>query len=50
MNDFMTGMEETLEKLNQFKNYAVSHPHLAKVDRAIMGAISEPAWYMDRVE
>ena len=45
MNDFMTGMEETLEKLNQFKNYAVSHPHLAKVDRAIMGAISEPAGF-----
>ena len=45
MNDFMTGMEETLEKLNQFKNYAVSHPHLAKVDRAIIGAISEPAGF-----
>jgi hypothetical protein len=27
-------MEKTPEKLNQFKDYAVSHPHLAKVDKA----------------
>ena len=45
MNDWMTGMEEIKEKLNQFKDYAVSHPHLAKVDRALMGAINEPAGF-----
>ena len=36
-------MEETKKKLNQFKDYAVSHPHLLSVDRALMGAITEPA-------
>ncbi len=29
MDDFLTGMNQTKEKLNQFKDYAVSHPHLA---------------------
>ncbi len=38
-------MEKTPEKLNQFKDYAVSHPHLAKVDKALMGAITEPAGF-----
>ena len=31
--------------LNQFKEYAVSHPHLLKVDQALMAAISEPAGF-----
>ncbi len=29
MDDLITGMDPTKEKLNQFKDYAVSHPHLA---------------------
>ncbi len=45
MDDLITGMDPTKEKLNQFKDYAVSHPHLAKVDRALMRAISEPAGF-----
>ena len=31
--------------LNQFKEYAVSHPHLVKVDQALTAAISEPAGF-----
>ena len=45
MDDLITGMDPTKEKLNQFKDYAVSHPHLAKVDRALMRAISESAGF-----
>ncbi len=45
MDELMRGTEQTKEKLNQFKDYAVSHPHLAKVDRALMRAIAEPAGF-----
>ena len=45
MDELMRGMDQTKEKLNQFKDYAVSHPHLTKVDRALMRAIAEPAGF-----
>ncbi len=45
MDELITGMDQTKEKLNQFKDYAVSHPHLTKVDRALMRAITEPAGF-----
>ena len=34
-----------MEKLTHFKEYAVSHPQLAQVDRVLMRAIREPAGF-----
>lgn len=45
MDDLRRERSKIQEKLNQFKDYAVSHPYLAKVDQAIMGAITEPAGF-----
>jgi replication-associated recombination protein RarA len=36
---------ENQEKLNRFKEYAVSHSQLAKVDKELMRAIREPAGF-----
>ncbi|WP_041934086.1 hypothetical protein [Gloeothece verrucosa] len=33
------------QKLSQFKEYAVLHPHLNKIDQALMRAIVEPAGF-----
>ncbi len=35
--------ESAQSQLNQFKEYAISHPHLAQVDMLLMSAIREPA-------
>ena len=45
MDDLKREIETKQEKLNKFKEYAVSHPHLAKVDQSLMGAIKEPAGF-----
>jgi putative ribosome biogenesis GTPase RsgA len=45
MDDLKREIEAKQEKLNKFKEYAVSHPHLAKVDKSLMGAITEPAGF-----
>lgn len=36
---------EAQKKLGDFKEYAVSHSQLAKVDRELMRAIREPAGF-----
>lgn len=45
MDDLKREIETKPEKLNKFKEYAVSHPYLAKVDKSLMGAITEPAGF-----
>jgi DNA polymerase III delta prime subunit len=37
--------ESAQSQLNQFKEYAISHPQLAQVDMLLMGAIREPAGF-----
>jgi DNA polymerase III delta prime subunit len=39
--------ESAQSQLNQFKEYAISHPQLAQVDMLLMGAIREPAGFAD---
>jgi hypothetical protein len=47
MEDFLTVnlKSRELKKLTQFKEYAVSHPQLAQVDKLLMRAIQEPAGF-----
>lgn len=47
MDDFLASnlSLEAQEKLINFKEYAVSHPHLAQIDRSLMRAIVEPAGF-----
>lgn len=47
MDDFLASCLslEAQEKLTLFKEYAVSHPHLAQIDQALMRALVEPAGF-----
>ena len=47
MDDFLSESLslEAQEKLINFKEYAVSHPHLAQIDRSLIRAIVEPAGF-----
>ncbi|NJM90510.1 MAG: ATP-binding protein [Hydrococcus sp. RU_2_2] len=47
MDDFLASnlKIEAQEKLITFKEYAVSHPHLAQIDSGLMRAIVEPAGF-----
>lgn len=47
MSDFLTVnlKSKELKKLTQFKEYAVSHPQLALVDKLLMRAIQEPTGF-----
>ncbi|BAY73515.1 ATPase (plasmid) [Trichormus variabilis NIES-23] len=47
MDNFLTGNQnsEMQIKLTQFKEYAVLHPQLARVDMLLMRAIREPAGF-----
>lgn len=45
-NCFSGNLSELAQsQLNQFKEYAISHPQLAQVDMLLMGAIREPAGF-----
>lgn len=47
MDNFLSGNQsvEVQSKMTQFKEYAVLHPHLARVDMLLMRAIREPAGF-----
>ncbi|MGK7950219.1 MAG: AAA family ATPase [Xenococcaceae cyanobacterium] len=47
MDDFLASnlTRAAQKKLITFKEYAVSHPHLAQIDRSLMRAIVEPAGF-----
>ena len=45
MENFSLEAQSQLNQLNQFKEYAISHPQLAQVDMLLMGAIREPAGF-----